>query len=90
MLFATIDNPMATPACGKRVKPRYFLTFSGALETLAPTYVPASLPMILNTIYTRPIKPTVLNTERFNSAPEAVKKATYSAGVNRSAIVKAF
>ena len=81
---------MATPACGNKVKPKYFLTFSEALETLAPRYEPASLPIILNTIYTIPIKPTDLKTERFNSAPEAVKKATYKAGVNLSAIVKAF
>ena len=39
-----VASPMATPAWGISVRPRYFLTTSGDLDIFAPTYAPVSLP----------------------------------------------
>ena len=38
--------PMATPACGIRVMPRYFCTLGCALATLAPMRAPRYLPPV--------------------------------------------
>ena len=46
----TDAKPQTTPACGKSVTPKYFLTVSGLLTIFALVYAPKYLPKQRNTI----------------------------------------
>ena len=86
---AVVAKPIATPACGTKVRPKYFRTSGSHRVIEAPAKAPLYLPRKRKTKYVPAIAMMIhpcseAKIVRSKLAPETMKNIIYTGDVNRS------